>query len=464
MLLQPTLLGSQAAGIPLADATADALIDALLAEGSPRVSLLERLCRTDPFLFAWAMLETTGHGQPLASWAKLAALLADALGTTLYSALSANGQSIDQGMATAAADVVVIAEIAERLASEEDVDQQCVHFAGLLEGSRQLLAGDVAEALPASPDWALAFYDRAADLWNDSKEAEGESDRQALGDVHRTVREHLLTTIPGARDRLKSLVQQTARLQALERDYQQTLETEKLESMRQLAYGAGHEINNPLANISARAQTLLRDETDAERRRTLSAINSQAFRAHEMIADLMLFARPPKMECETIDLGRLVEEVVASVRPIAAEQGTAVEYCVAEAHPQVPEASNSQASSTVASVPNVMVSVDPVQLAVAVRAICVNSLEALANGGNLIVCVQQASSDRQSAAVEIHDNGPGIPAEVRPHIFDPFYSGREAGRGLGFGLSKGWRIVTEHGGKVEVESKPGRGTTFRITL
>ena len=73
------------------------------------------------------------------------------------------------------------------------------------------------------------------------------------------------------------------------------------------------------------------------------------------------------------------------------------------------------------------------------------------------------------AEIVVADNGPGIPAEARPHIFDPFFSGREAGRGLGLGLSKCWRIVTEHGGRIEVEgNRTGeigrRGARFKIAL
>lgn len=77
--------------------------------------------------------------------------------------------------------------------------------------------------------------------------------------------------------------------------YEQQLETEKLAAMRQLAYGASHEIDDPLANISSRTQMLLRDERDPQRRRWLTTINSQAFH-HEMIADMMLFAKPPALE------------------------------------------------------------------------------------------------------------------------------------------------------------------------
>jgi signal transduction histidine kinase len=66
--------------------------------------------------------------------------------------------------------------------------------------------------------------------------------------------------------------------------------------------------------------------------------------------------------------------------------------------------------------------------------------------------------------IVISDDGPGIAPELHSKIFDPFYSGREAGRGLGFGLSKCWRIVTLHGGWIDVSSQPGQGTTFTLGL
>ena len=65
---------------------------------------------------------------------------------------------------------------------------------------------------------------------------------------------------------------------------------------------------------------------------------------------------------------------------------------------------------------------------------------------------------------DVRDDGPGIRPEERHHIFDPFYSARQAGRGLGLGLSKAWRIITNHGGQIEVESEPGHGATFTIVL
>ncbi|MDX1946811.1 MAG: HAMP domain-containing sensor histidine kinase [Pirellulaceae bacterium] len=235
------------------------------------------------------------------------------------------------------------------------------------------------------------------------------------------------------------------------------LEQAKLEALYQFAYGLSHEINNPLANIATRAQTLLVDERDPERRRKLAVINQQAFRAHEMIADLMLFARPPAPQFQPVDLVDLARRVVAEWQPAAREQGTTLSLA-ADAGPL----------SCLA---------DPAQLAVALRALIQNSLEALQSGGKIEVqCSKfnvQGFPSNQTLNLEprtlnfvlsVSDTGPGISAAAREHIFDPFFCGREAGRGLGLGLSKAWRIVQLHGGDIQVESPPSGGAKFTIAL
>src|SRR6187401_1505053 len=105
-------------------------------------------------------------------------------------------------------------------------------------------------------------------------------------------------------------------------DFATALESAKLRALYHFAYGLSHEINNPLANIATRAQTLLVDEKDPDRRRKLATIVQQAFRAHEMIADLMLFARPPSMKPEAVDLAKLADTIVAELAEQAREQGT----------------------------------------------------------------------------------------------------------------------------------------------
>jgi len=102
-----------------------------------------------------------------------------------------------------------------------------------------------------------------------------------------------------------------------------------------------------------------------------------------------------------------------------------------------------------------------VQLTVALRSLCQNALEALGQGGRIEIAVDREGNQ---ALIAVADDGPGILAEQRPHIFEPFYSARQAGRGLGMGLSKCWRIVTNHGGQIEVGNRAGTGTFFTIRL
>lgn len=232
-------------------------------------------------------------------------------------------------------------------------------------------------------------------------------------------------------------------------NFEAALEQAKLQALKELAYGASHEINNPLANIATRAQTLLKLESDPEKRRMLAAIYAQAMRAHEMIADLMLFARPPALNCSGIDLAELLNRVIEEMLPQALEQQT-------ELIVNLPSPSEGEGSGL-----RMEIDADATQLAVALRALIQNSLEALGTGGRVAMTALASKSD---VTIEVSDDGPGIPAEVRPHIFEPFYSGREAGRGLGFGLSKCWRIITDHGGTITVEKFLPHGAVFRVVL
>jgi signal transduction histidine kinase len=224
-------------------------------------------------------------------------------------------------------------------------------------------------------------------------------------------------------------------------EFQAALQREKLASLRELAYGLSHEINNPLANIATRAQTLLKDETDPDRRRALATINVQAFRAHEMIADMMLFAKPPALALKQVDALQIVDAVIAEMAAEAKEQGTTL----------VRNGVSGPLELTA----------DSVQLTVALRAVVLNSLQALTAGGRVEIVVEKAA---EFVMFRISDNGPGLSEQAKKHMFDPYYSGREAGRGLGLGLSKCWRIVELHGGTVEVASEIGKGATITLHL
>jgi signal transduction histidine kinase len=253
------------------------------------------------------------------------------------------------------------------------------------------------------------------------------------------------TTADGPARRLPRLAKRIFECDRRAAEFDARLEREKLDAMKELAYGASHEINNPLANIAARAQTLLDDEKDSGRRQKLVAIHRQTMRAHEMISDLMLFARPPKLKLMNLNLAELVRDVVEQLTPIAQENHIVLTYRHDSGLPEIVG--------------------DSTQLGVAVHAVIKNAIEASHEGGRVEIELHlNRIGNQHTVEIVIRDDGPGISDEIRRHMFDPFFSGREAGRGLGFGLSKCWRIVTDHGGAVVCDQSSRGGAQFAIRL
>ena len=167
-----------------------------------------------------------------------------------------------------------------------------------------------------------------------------------------------------------------AKLSVLERSLCEAVEAEKMAAMAEFAAGAGHEINNPLAVIAGRAQLLLQDESAPERRRDLALMNAQAMRVHEMIADLRLFATPPELERQPVDLTLLVRRLIDDLQPLAAGQETVM--------------------SLVDAASEVRIDADPVQLTVAIRSLCQNALEALGQRGRIEVAVNGDGGEARS--------------------------------------------------------------------
>jgi signal transduction histidine kinase len=214
----------------------------------------------------------------------------------------------------------------------------------------------------------------------------------------------------------------------------------RLEALAEFAAGAGHEINNPLATIIGRAQLLLKDEHDPQRRQMLLAIGAQAYRIRDMIGDTMLFARPPKPELQDVKMADIVGQVVSRQLDQMAESGCTL-------------------TTTVPA--DLVLRADPAQLAIVLSELLRNSRQAMPPGGGPIE-IRAARRDAESVQIEIEDHGRGFSETERIHAFDPFFSGRQAGRGLGFGLPKCWQIIRQHGGRIEIESQAGGPTIVRI--
>jgi len=247
--------------------------------------------------------------------------------------------------------------------------------------------------------------------------------------------------------------------------FEERLHQEKMASLKQLAYGASHEINNPLANISTRAQTLLADESNPERRHKLAMIYEQALRAHEMISDLMLFANPPAINPEWVDVRLWLARMIHEVSPLLTRISTTMVGAKAPSIELIvrvsPTANRMQA--------------DAGQLAVAFKSLIRNSVEAI---GGRATCVNTTECNSESGTIEVRiftdccggilfeviDDGVGVSESARKHLFDPFFSSREAGRGLGFGLSKAWRIAEMHGGSLAYDPSHSPGAKFVLRV
>jgi signal transduction histidine kinase len=213
----------------------------------------------------------------------------------------------------------------------------------------------------------------------------------------------------------------------------------RLAALAEFAAGAGHEINNPLATIIGRAQQLLRDETDPQRRQSLATIASQAYRIRDMIGDVMLFARPPQPELKDISLAAVTRQVIERLAADVSAGKCRVEFAPGD---------------------DAAIRADSTQVAVVCSELIRNAMTALQPSGGAIGIAIRAVD--QFAEWTITDHGRGFSDFEREHAFDPFFSGRQAGRGLGFGLCKVARIVDLHGGTVQIASQPGGPTTVRV--
>ncbi len=239
----------------------------------------------------------------------------------------------------------------------------------------------------------------------------------------------------------------TERKQAEEREKQLREElnlSSRLASIGELAAGVAHEINNPLTGIIGFSQRLLRKSVDEEIKRDLKRINDEALRAAKVVENLRTFARrrQPNKECVDINeiLGRTLELRTYELRTSNIE-------LVVELAPDLPRSM-----------------VDSQQIGQVFLNIILNAEQAMieANSGGKLVIKTELTKDY--VRISFADDGPGISAENLGKLFDPFFTTRGEKGGTGLGLSVCHGIVTEHGGRIYVKSKPGKGAAFFVEL
>ena len=222
------------------------------------------------------------------------------------------------------------------------------------------------------------------------------------------------------------------------------LRTRTLSMMAEFSAGAAHELNNPLAVISGRAQMQLADCDDPERGRALKIIVEQAHRASGIVADLMEFAKPPVPQPVSQPLADVVKSLL---QHWYGRSSLGEEQLVARLVDD-----------------EVTVYADASQLRDILDSVIANAVEATAQETARLQINSPSHVSDETVRIVIADNGIGMTHDVLEHAAEPFYSQRKAGRGRGLGLSRAHRFTEINGGKLWLESTANVGTTVTIEL
>ena len=239
------------------------------------------------------------------------------------------------------------------------------------------------------------------------------------------------------------LVQDITEQVALERGARQS---EKLAALGTMAAGLAHELNNPIGVISSRIEIMLLDvegqAIHGQLAEDLRVLHRHAQRVARIAQGLLSFSRQSSGLHGPVDLNHLVEETLLLVERPIAKQGVTVTRRLAPDLPPLWGDGNT--------------------LQQVVLNLLTNARDAVDGGGEITVETSRAAGEPDAVRLLVRDTGPGIPPEALPRIFDPFFTTKAEGTGLGLSISYG--IVRDHHGTVDVESRPGEGTTFILTF
>jgi len=228
---------------------------------------------------------------------------------------------------------------------------------------------------------------------------------------------------------------------------------EKLAAIGQLAAGVMHEINNPLATIAACGESLALRLDDQRRdggtpprdaEEFLKIIENEVHRCKRIVDGLLDFSRPKPMTKASTAINEVVEHTLFLVKHHARFKRLHVETELADGLEPV--------------------SANREQLVQVFMALLINAVDAMDETGTIAIRTRRGRGSREAVVVEVIDQGVGIARTDTSKIFDPFYTTKPPGRGTGLGLSICYGIIADHGGRIEVDSSLGTGSTFRILL
>ncbi|MFQ5802548.1 MAG: PAS domain S-box protein [Candidatus Methylomirabilales bacterium] len=242
-------------------------------------------------------------------------------------------------------------------------------------------------------------------------------------------------------------------------------QSEKMAAVGTLAAGIAHEINNPIGIITSRVELMLMEARERSLKREvikdLRVLEKHAGRVAKITQGLLSFSRQAPWKLTSVDVNQVVEDALLLVEKQLAKEGIALKKDLAADLPKIQGSTN--------------------HLEQVIVNLLTNAREAMPRGGALRVStavhrlpstddrMEEDRAGHRTSVIEddmvefrIGDTGPGIPPEILPRIFDPFFTTKEQGSGLGLSITYG--IVREHGGTINVDSRPGEGSTFIIQL
>jgi len=272
--------------------------------------------------------------------------------------------------------------------------------------------------------------------------------RDELGNVARAFNS-MTERLERAREEIRDFAEQLEekveeKTDQLRSAQQRMLRTEKMAAIGQMAAGVAHEINNPLTGVITFAH-LLRRKVPGESQEAddLDTIIAEAQRCSKIARDLLDFARPRELVRSRVDIAAIIERTLAVVEHQPLFHNITVNRRYA---PDLPA-----------------LSVDQDRIEQVFLNLVMNAAEAMEGGGTLSIAT---SRETEGGAIRItfEDTGPGMDAEIQKRIFDPFFSTKEVGAGTGLGLSVSYRVVEDHGGRILLDSEPGKGARFTVIL